>query len=144
MIDKSKQLVTRVDLYGSYLVTMTLVVGICELPLLVWRLETAMIVLPVGWTIVLVLGIRRMWEAKTEHRLTPELEFSKIIVGALIAGACGTWLFHVMADIKSFRPHQLTDVVALSVITNGVAGFFAYASGIIAIWLVGALSREKL
>ncbi|MCC8941026.1 hypothetical protein H8A99_32485 [Bradyrhizobium sp. Arg68] len=142
MVEKTKQLVTRVDLYGNYLASMVLVVALCEFPLLAWRLELARLVLPLGWATMLVLGIQHMWQMKRQHQLTAELQLGRIVAGISIAALCGTWMYHVVADIGTVRSDRLVDIGQLVLVVNGVAALGVYTAGAVLIWLFSALSSD--
>jgi len=142
MIDKSRQLVTRTDLYANYLIALTLIVSISELPLLMWRFDLARYVLPLGWLIILLLGTKRMWRAKTDNELTSELQLIKVIVGLLIAAGCAAYTYHVIESIGTVHVDQIADVGRLVLVVNGAVGFGTYAVCAIVIWLWGAFARE--
>ncbi|MBR0896868.1 hypothetical protein JQ616_18055 [Bradyrhizobium tropiciagri] len=142
MVDKARQLVARVDLYGNYLVSMALVVSLCEFPFLAWRLDLARLILPLGWAAMLVLGIKRMWTIKVEHQLTAELQLGRIIAGIAIAALCSTWMYHVVADIGMVRTDRLIDIGQLVLVVNGVAGLGVYTAGAVLVWLFSALSSD--
>lgn len=72
MIDPSRQLVLRVDLYANYIFLVAIIISLCEIPILMWRLEAGRYVFVMGWFVLLSLGIRRMWTAKIDHDLTSE------------------------------------------------------------------------
>lgn len=85
------------------------------------------------------LGTRKVWKLKVEHHLTSELQFSKIIAGALIAVACGAYAFHIIAAFGVVHSNQLRDVGKLVLISNCDVGLLVYVFAIIAIWLLGAM-----
>ena len=143
MVDKTRQLVARVDLYGNYLVSMVPVVSLCEFPFLAWRLDLARFVLPLGWATMLALGIKKMWTIKVEHQLTAELQLGRIVAGIAIAALCGTWMYHVAADIEMVRTDRLFDIGQLVLVVNGVAGLGVYTAGAVIIWLISALSSDN-
>jgi hypothetical protein len=143
MVDKSKQLVTRLDLYGSYLVSITVVVSICELPIVMWWLDLSRYVLPVGRLILLVLGIKRMWLAKSDNGLTSELQFYKLMLGVIIAFACGGFANHLIASFSVVRTNQFGDIGKLVFVVNGVVGFGVYAIGVIVVWLVDKIRNAS-
>jgi hypothetical protein len=142
MIDKARRLVTRVDLYGNYLIVLTLIVSMSELPLLMWRLDLARYVLPLGWLIMLLLGTKRMWRAKTDNNLTSKLQLHKVIVGLLIVAGCAAYPYHFIGSIGVVHVNGIAYLGKLVLVLNGVVGLGVYAAGVIVIWLVDAFAHE--
>lgn len=136
MVDKSKQLATRVDLYGNYLFASSLLISACELPILFWSLAFAKFILPIGWLTFAALGMRRMWKAKTDRGLNSELNVLKVGVGVIFVVACGSWACHLVASIGSVPSLQFLDLCRVIFVANGMVGLGLYRFGVVAIWLV--------
>ena len=141
MIDKSKQLATRVDLYGNYLFVSALLISTCELPILSGSLAFAKFVLPIGWLVLAALGVRRMWRAKADHKLTSKLQFMKLAVGMILVFACGSWAYHLLASVSLVPSVQFIDLCRIVFVANGVVGLGIYVLGVVAIWLLDTLVR---
>jgi hypothetical protein len=141
VIDKSRKLATRTDLYGSDLVVSVLLVSTCELPILLLSLSSAKFVLPLGWLALSAFDVRRMWKAKVDHGLSSELKIVQVGGGLILVAAFGSWACHLLASIGTMPSLQFVDVCRVVYVANGVAGLCLYVLGIVAIWLRDSIAR---
>lgn len=143
---QSRQLVLRSELYRDYLLGIVVIVSILEIPVFLWRLEVAKYVLPVGWLVLLILGIRRMWLVKIENDLTSELQAYKIVVGVLGVAMLGWATYQIWAYLGTAEAnHQYANIdrIKLPFAVNGAIVFVAWLGGIIAIWLVDKVRAAR-
>jgi hypothetical protein len=139
VVDKSKQLASRVDLYGGYLFASALLISACEIPILFWSLAFAKFILPIGWLTFAALGVRQMWKAKADHGLSSELGIIKVGVGLIIVAGCGSWACHLVASIGTVPSVQFLDLCRIVLVANGVVGLGLYVLGVVAVWLLDAV-----
>lgn len=146
MIDPSRQLVLRVDLYANYVFLVAIVISICEIPVLMWRLEAGHYIVPLGWSVLLALGIRRMWMVKIDHDLTSRLQVYKIVLISIIISGAGGVAYYFIANIAMMRASRFTEIGLIVSVANGLIGGGVLAAGVLAIWFVdklAALSRNR-
>jgi|ERR1700712_3667741 hypothetical protein len=142
MIDKSKQLVLRVDLYFSYVLLVACFIAACEVPLLAIWIGASRYLMPVGWLILLTLAIRRMWAAKTEHDLTSDLQVYKIVVLLLLALAISSvvWAMGIHGP-EHTNQLGLVFVIKLAFLVNAMAGIDACVIGILTLYVVEKVNQ---
>jgi hypothetical protein len=79
MVDKSKQLALRVDLYFVHILAAALIISVCELPLLIHRIEAASFVFLAGWGVLLFVTVWRMLNVTAVHGLNSYLQQKKFL-----------------------------------------------------------------
>ena len=136
MIDKSKQLVVRVDLYFGYIFVVAIVVSICEMALLAAWLDAAKFILSIGWLVLLLLATARIWKAKVEYNLTSDLQAYKIISGCFIIMVLSSISYGFAVRLASALANQfvttakivvpLNILVALDVMAIGILGIYCF------------------
>jgi len=139
MVDKSKQLVIRVDLYFGYILIVALIISVCELPLLALWIQTARYVFPVGWLLLLLISTRKMWRVKVEHGLTSYLQIYKIVAFCILLLMSGPLVWASATELGPVQASQFGDVAKLVCILNVMATFAIYAMGIVGIYLIDTI-----
>jgi hypothetical protein len=144
MIDKSKQLIIRVDLYFGYILIAAIFISICEIPLLAIRVGAARYLLPIGWLALLFFATARMWKAKIEHDLTSELQVYKMILGCVIIVMCTSFAYGIITNLEAAQINRFSLVAELVFVLNAIIAFDVVAIGILGIYLfdrIQALTR---
>ena len=97
MVDKSKQLALRVDLYFVHMLIAALISSIAELSLLMLRIEAARFVFLAGWGLLLFVTMRRMLNVTAMHGLTSYLQVHKILAACFLILMTGSlaWMYAV-------------------------------------------------
>src|SRR5438309_1335197 len=131
MIDKSKQLVIRVDLYFVPVLIAALVISICELPLLALWIELARYFISIGWLLLLSFAIKTMLKAKIEHQLTSDLQIYKIVVLFALIAMSSALVWTSVTDLGPAQTSQFGLVVKLVILLNVMATADVYAIGIL-------------
>jgi hypothetical protein len=139
MIDRSRQLVIRVDLYASYIFLIAIVISICEIPVLMWRLDVGRYVLPIGWLALLGLGVRRMWTAKMQHDLTTELQAYKVVLCSIIVLGAASFAY-MATHIAIATASRFTEIGLIVSVANGIVGLGVLAVGALTLRLAGKIS----
>jgi hypothetical protein len=139
MIDRSRQLVIRVDLYFGYIFVAAILISACEIPLLAIRTEAARYVLPVGWLALLSFAAARMWQTKITHGLTSELQVYKIVLGCILIWVFSGVAYMAIANLGSAKLTRLGHFVELAFILNAAMAFDVMAICVLGIWLFDRL-----
>jgi hypothetical protein len=139
MIDKSKQLVIRVDLYFGQLLMAAIVISACEIPLLAIRVEAARYVLPAGWLALFVFAIGRMWKAKITHGLTSELQVYKIVPGCFIILVFSAFAYSAITNLAAAHINRFSQIAEIAFVLNTAMAFNVMAIGVLGIRLFDKL-----
>ena len=146
MIDKSKQLVIRVEFYIYYLFNLAVVISVFEVPFFFWRPDVARYVFPIGWLVLFALGIRRMWLVKIENGLTSELQVYKVVVCIIAIIFWCLMGYHFVAHYDLTKARSVAQAnwaanveyakfVVPFVVNSFMTGAVAFG-GVITVWLV--------
>jgi hypothetical protein len=134
MIDKSKQLIIRVDLYFGYIFVIAIVISVLELPFLAIWLEAAKYMLPAGWLLLLYLATARMWKVKIEHDLTSDLQVYKIIAYCILVVVCSSISYAFAVRLAPALSNQFLATVKLVFLLNLLVALDVMAIGILGIY----------
>jgi len=136
MVDKSKQLALRVDLYFVQILVAALIVSICELPLLIHRIEAAMFVFLAGWGLLLFATVWRMLNVTAVHGLTSHLQAKKILASCFLIAVTGSLAWMYAVSLGNAAPLPFWGMVRFVILINLMASLGICAMSILAIYLV--------
>ena len=142
MIDKSKQLAIRVDLYFGYIFAAAIVVCILEMPFLARWLEAAKYILPVGWLLFLVTA--RMWKVKIEHGLTSDLQVHKIVACCLLTVLCSYISYTIASELRPPLANQFVTTAKFVVLLNLLVALDVMAIGALGIYCFDKLQGMRV
>ena len=136
LVDKSKQLALRVDLYFAYILISAIIISICELPLLVLRIEAARLIFLAGWGLLLFVTMRRMLKVTAVHGLNSCLQAYKILAACFLIAVTGSLAWVYAVNLGRAAPIPFWGMVRFVCLINLVASFSICAISILAIYII--------
>jgi hypothetical protein len=133
MVDKSKQLALRVDLYFVHILAAALIISVCELPLLIHRIEAA------GWGVLLFVTVWRMLNVTAVHGLNSYLQAKKILASCFLIAVTGSLAWMYAVSLGHAGPIPFWGMVRFVILINLMASFGICALSILAIYLVDSI-----
>jgi hypothetical protein len=136
MVDKSKQLALRVDLYFVHMLIAALIISIAELPLLMLRIEVARFVFVAGWGLLLFITMRRMLNMTAVHSLTSYLQAYKILAACFLILVTGSLAWMYAGSLGRAVPIPFWGLARFVILINLMASFSICAISIVAIYVI--------
>jgi hypothetical protein len=136
MVDKSKQLALRVDLYFVHILTAALIISICELPLLMLRIEAASFVFLAGWGLLLFVTMRRMLNVTAVYGLNSYLQTYKILASCFFVLVTGSLAWMYAVSMGRAAPIPFWGMARFVILINLMASFSICAISILAIYVI--------
>jgi hypothetical protein len=143
MVDKSKQLIIRIDLYFGYIFLAAVVISILEIPVLAIWLEAAKYILFVGWLVLLFSATARMWKVKIEHDLTSDLQADKILAYCILIMICSSISYPIAAHMAPALTDQFVAMAKFVVLLNLLVALDVMAIGVLSIYCFDKLSHHN-
>ena len=136
MVDKSKQLALRVDLYFVHILTAALIISVCELPLLMLRIEAARLVFLAGWGVLLFVTMRRMLNVMAVHGLTSYLQAYKGLASCFLILVTGSLAWMYAVSLGRAAPIPFWGLARFVILINLMASFSVCVISILAIYVI--------
>jgi hypothetical protein len=143
MVDRSKQLALRVDLYFVHTSIAALILSIGELSLLMLRIEAARFVFLAGWGILLFVTMRRMLNVTAMHGLTSYLQTYKILAACLLILLSGSLAWTYGVSLGRAAPIPFWGMVRFVILINLMASFSICAISILAIYVIDLIRSPE-
>ena len=136
MVDKSKQLALRVDLYFVHILIAAVIISVGELSLLTLRVESARFIFLVGWGLLLFVAMRRMLNVTAVHGLTSYLQAYKILASCFLILVTGSLAWVYAVSLGRAAPIPFWSFARFVILINLMASLSICAISILAIYVI--------